>query len=56
MIRIQNFNFIIGKFPQMPKLLYNVLKISGGGKMPQIPPPGCAAVKRYIRCMRKQYK
>jgi len=37
MIRIQNFSFIIGKFLQMPKLLYNVLKISGG-KVPQMPP------------------
>jgi len=37
MIRIKNFNFVIGKFPQMPKLLYNVLKISGG-KCPKFPP------------------
>jgi len=34
MIRIKKFNFIIGKFPQMPKLLYNVLKISGGANAP----------------------
>jgi len=38
MIRIQYFNFIIWKFLQMPKLLCNVLKISGG-QMPKCPPP-----------------
>jgi len=38
MIRIQNFNFIIQKFLQMSKLLCNVLKISWGGQMPQMPP------------------
>ena len=39
MIRMQYFNFIIWKFLQMSKLLCNVLKISGGGEMPQMPPP-----------------
>jgi len=34
MIRIQNFNFIIWKFLQMSKLLYNILKISGGANAP----------------------
>jgi len=38
MIGIQNFNFIIWKFLQMSKLLYNILKISGE-QMPQMPPP-----------------
>jgi len=38
MIKIQNFNFIIGKFLQMPKLLYNVLKISRGANPPNTPP------------------
>jgi len=38
MTRIQNFNFIIGKFPQMPKLLYNVSNIFWGGKCPKCPP------------------
>ena len=37
MIRIQNFNLIIWKFLQMSKLLYTILKISGG-QMPQMPP------------------
>ena len=37
MIRIQNFNFIIWKFLQMSKFLYNILKISGE-QMPQMPP------------------
>jgi len=41
MNRIQNFNFVIWKFLQMSKLLYNVLK-SSGGQMPEMPPPGCA--------------
>jgi len=40
-IRIQNFNFIVWKFLQMSKLLYNVLKIPGGAKDPNAP-PGCA--------------
>jgi len=43
MIRIQNFNFIIWKFLQMSKLLYNILKISGGDKRP----PGCAPDAEY---------
>jgi len=41
MLRIQNFNFIIGKFLQKPKLLFNVLKISRGTNAPNVP-PGCA--------------
>ena len=42
MIRIHNFNFVIWKFLQMSKLLYNTLKISGGENAPNAPPSGCA--------------
>jgi len=35
-IWLQNFIFILWKFLQMPKLLCNALKISGGGKMPPL--------------------
>jgi len=31
----------------MSNLLCNVLKFSGGGQMPQMPPPGCAPAKWF---------
>jgi len=31
----------------MSKLLCNVLKISGGGKCPKCPPPGCAPAPQH---------
>jgi len=55
MIRIQNFNFIIGKFLQMPKLPYNVLKISGGANAPNASPwlrACCSLLTRRTVCGR----
>jgi len=39
MITIKNLIFILWKFLHMSKFLWNVLKILGGGQMPQMPPP-----------------